>query len=374
MRLLSSISGLLVLILSSPSILWSQDAVSGSSLAPSAYIEQALDIMQRNALHKKEIDWESVRRETLARCKNAKAISDAYPAIAYALSQLRERHSFLQLPDSMPPEQKRATYEQMWQGVGSPVPSWKMSPFALSEQIQAKMLHRDGNSYAYVVVPMCAAKYAEWSKNGPMFQDFADRLHKVVIDLDAQKPTGWIIDLRGNGGGNMWPMLAGIRAVLGEGSLGAFVSADGARTSWQYKNGKAGGALHTEAEIKEDPFVLSDLPPVAVLFDRGTASSGEAVAISFAGRPREHSFGEHTAGFSTSNQRYPLPDGAALFLCVGTEADRTGRLYPDGLDPDTAVQEPDLRPPNENEDAGIEAAEKWLLGQDVAPRNANPIR
>src|SRR5215472_14120537 len=40
--------------------------------------------------------------------------------------------------------------------------------------------------------------------------------------------------------GNMWPMLAGIGAVLGEGDLGTYVSPDGDHTTWFYKAGKAG--------------------------------------------------------------------------------------------------------------------------------------
>jgi carboxyl-terminal processing protease len=98
------------------------------------------------------------------------------------------------------------------------------------------------------------------------------------------------------------------------------------------------------------------------LLDRGTASSGEAVAISFAGRRRERSFGERTAGFSTSNQRYELSDGAALFLCVGIEADRTGHRYLDGLDPDVTLPAPAARPAEEI-DAVLQAAEDWVAAQ-----------
>jgi C-terminal processing protease CtpA/Prc len=99
---------------------------------------------------------------------------------------------------------------------------------------------------------------------------------------------------------------------------------------------------------------------VAVLFDRGTSSSGEAVAISFAGRPHARSFGEHTSGFSTANQNVPLPDGAMLLLCSSVEADRTGRRYPDGLDPDVPLTAPESRPA-EDADAVIQAAQDWLV-------------
>ena len=213
-------------------------------------------------------------------------------------------------------------------------------------------------------------RLAEWEKNGPDFQRFADKLHGLVLELQAQKPAGWIVDLRGNGGGNVWPMLAGIGAVMGEGDLGTYASPNGYHTAWFYKAGKAGertSALRKEkkriaVQIKEAPVVSAELVWATIIFDRGTGSSGEAVAISFAGRTRERSFGEHTAGFSTSNGMHQFPDGAALFLCEAVEADRTGKLYPDGLDADERLPAPDALPTKEN-DAALIAAEEWLAKQ-----------
>jgi len=36
-----------------------------------------------------------------------------------------------------------------------------------------------------------------------------------------------------------------------------------------------------------------------------------------------------------------LPDGAPLFLCDSIEQDRTGKLYPNGLDPDEKILGPE---------------------------------
>lgn len=217
---------------------------------------------------------------------------------------------------------------------------------------------------------MCVGKYSEWEKNADDFQQFAEKLHGIVMDLQAGKPDGWVIDLRGNGGGNMWPVLAGIGAVLGEGDLGTFVSADGERETWFYKAGKIGvrppqGQDDIAAHVEKPPFALPELPWVAVLLDRSTASSGEAVAISFIGRPRERPFGEHTAGFSTSNEMYPPSDGASLFFCVGIEADRTGHRYPEGIEPDAKLPAPVSRPPEEI-DPVLQSAQDWIGAQTKA--------
>lgn len=341
------------------------------SPAAKAYLEQVLDLMQKNALHKKAIDWAQVRRETLAHAKGAQTTADTYPAIAFAFTRLRERHSWLQLPDSLSGDQRQAINAEMTKITGKPPSDSKPSPFFPRKEMQGHIDRYKGSAVAHVVVPMCVGPYSDWEKNGPYFQEFAEKLHRIVMDLQAQKPNLWIIDLRGNAGGNMWPMLAGIGAVIGEGDLGAFLSSDDERVPWFYRAGKAGtrtpdGKDDISAEMKQPPFSFPESPWVAVLFDRGTGSSGEAVAISLAGRARARSFGEHTAGFSTSNQMYPLPDGASLFLCDGVEADRTGKLYPDGLEPDTEVPGADTRSAEET-DAALLAAEQWLAKQTELP-------
>ena len=197
---------------------------------------------------------------------------------------------------------------------------------------------RNGKVFAHVVVPRCSGQHTEWEKNKPYFEEFEKKLYGFVADLLAQQPDGWLVDLRGNGGGNMWPMLAGIGPVLGEGDLGSFQVPRGGSTIWFLKEGKisvlGGNGETVMSRIPGPPVSRADLPWVAVLFDRGTSSSGEAVAISLAGRQRARSFGEHTAGFSTANRRIPLLDGAVLVLCYSVDADRTGRRYPGGLDPD----------------------------------------
>lgn len=341
-----------------------QEAASGISPVARQYLDDVLALVQKNALNRNSIDWSRVRDEVFSRARNAVTTDDTYPAIAFALTQLQESHSWFQLPDNLPLPRRQAVAAEMTKIRGALPESAGPSPFAPQKTMQGHIDRRAGRAYAHVVVPMCVGRYSEWEKNLPDFQEFADKLHEIVLELQAQDPDGWIIDLRGNGGGNMWPMLAGIGAVLGEGKLGAFESPDGHPESWFYKAGAAGtttqnGDTETSARVEKPPFVLSGTPWAAVLVDRGTASSGEAIAISFAGRPHARSFGEHTAGFSTSNEMYTLSDGAALFLCNGIEADRTGRRYPDGIDPDVKLPSPGLRPSEEN-DAVIQAAADWI--------------
>jgi C-terminal processing protease CtpA/Prc len=125
-----------------------------------------------------------------------------------------------------------------------------------------------------------------------------------------ESAAGWVVDLRGNSGGSMWPMLAVALPLLGgDGVIGAFVTRDGART-------------------------LSLSGPVAVLTDARTASSAEAVAVAFRGVPGARSYGAATRGFSTGNQTVRLPDGALLVITSCRFADRSGGAHGGPLPPD----------------------------------------
>ena len=161
----------------------------------------------------------------------------------------------------------------------------------------------------------------------------------------------------------MWPMIAGIGPLLGEGDhLGEFFTLD-SHSTWKYSDGVA-------AEIedgKEDPYPavagaaykLIGTPNVAVLIDRRTGSSGEAVAIAFRGRPKTRFFGEHTQGVSTANDIIKLSDGASMALTIGVDADRTGRQYLEGFDPDEEIHSGDQILPDD-QDPVLRGALQWL--------------
>jgi hypothetical protein len=358
----------MILALLLPGLMAAQIPNAQSKTSPSAiaYLNQALDLMQQNALHAKEIDWPTVRSEALKRADGAQTTVDIYPAIYYALTQLKEHHSFLRLPDSLSDADKKRTYAALNLIL---VPYFNQAPKPPDSQFKNRsepsghLLQAGTNSIAYVSIPVCGAKHSNWQDNAEDFQRYADSLHKIASDLEVNHPRGWIIDLRGNGGGNMWPMIAGIGFVLGEGRLGSFVNPDGGKIDWGYHDGKAvfgpAGAETLNIAVKDPPLALTVLPPVAVLIDSGTASSGEAVAISFAGRPQERSFGTHTFGLSTSNNMFPLSDGASLFLNTAIEEDRLGRRYEEGLEPDVVFPAP-AAAPAEGDDPVIRAAEEWL--------------
>lgn len=323
---------------------------AGLSATARAYVEAALDTMQHHSINKYKIDWPTFRAAAIARAGTAQLPVDTYAALTQTVAALGDGHSGF-----FPPSNSVAATRVGVQAADLPptpatIPSGRM--------LDARI--------AYVFVP----QFAGSNPTGRVDSTLA-----VVRRLDAEGaangdpagPCGWVIDLRLNLGGNMYPMVAGVGPILGEGHAGVFVDADDNRQDWYYRAGAAGIAVNgTEYPFAtaSTPYTLRRAaPPVAVLYGPLTASSGEATAISFRGRPSARSFGTPTYGVSTANTPYRLSDGAILNLTTAVQGDRTGRLYGGPVPPDevTAGVTPD--PTSTAVDAGMQAAMQWLAAQ-----------
>jgi C-terminal processing protease CtpA/Prc len=281
------------------------------SAAARAYLDAALDIMQANSLHRARIEWPGLRARAYDTAGTAQTPAETYPAIRAALRDLGDRHSSFATPPASTG------------GGGTPPPA---PPPPAGRSLEGGI--------AYVYMPAFVS---------PASTEHVDAYHAVLRDLDAASPCGWVVDVRLNPGGNMWPMLAGIGPVLGEGEVGRFVAPDGAVSRWWHRDGQAGfvppgGTASVLARVSAAPYRLKrPMPPVAVLTGPVTASSGEAVVTAFRGRPDTRSFGRSTAGLSTANLAYRLSDGAVINLTVSTFADRTGRVYGESIAPDEVI-------------------------------------
>ena len=297
----------------------------------SDYLNDALDIMQANSLYRESIDWADLRKDTFEVAKHAQTPADTYRAIRIALARLGDHHSSFHTPDE---------FEQTVQMTASdnPAPRGKL----LLEKI------------GFIALP---------GYQGSDGDEYATNIQQLIREIDSQDPCGWIVDLRENRGGNMWPMLAGIGPILGEGEVGAFVDSYGQKEIWFYRDGKSLVDDRVNTRVNGQAYRLeASLPPVAVLTGVNTASSGEAVAIAFHGRPSTRSFGQFTAGFSTANTPILLSDGALINITDSVDADRTGQTYGDRIYPDEIVD--DVRQFTFLMDEPIpQPAIDWLMGQ-----------
>src|SRR6185437_9795162 len=332
-----------------------QDAtLSLTKTDPSAYLNQALDEMQKRALRRNTVDWDKLRAQAHNKAANAKLTVDTYDAIRFALASLGDHHSsFHPTPalEQLEAERKGHPAQTENQPQGP-------SPFVGRYEPEGKIFTIDGKRYARLVVPKC------FPDNDKQFVAFETKIQQLIASLDSARPEGWIVDLRGNVGGNMWPMIAGLGPLLGESdNLGQSFTTSG-HSVVTYRDGVASevedtGERAAYPRVDGTPYKMKDSPAVAVLIDSSTGSSGEAVAIALRGRPRTRFFGEHTEGVSTVNEVFKLSDGASMWLTIGVDADRTGKQYLNGLDPDETVKGPN-QPISPQNDPVVMRAVTWL--------------
>lgn len=275
-------------------------ADSPTAVEPTAgteYLEAALDILAANSRHKYEVDWDRLRSTVWKDAGKLNEPADAYPAIRHALDLVGDRHSFLLTPEEVV-ERVTCVNAPPYVRV-APDPSGTAPPVG----------------YVRVGSAVC-----------PGSSELATAYQREIERIDTAGVCGWIVDLRGNGGGNISPMIGGVGPIVGEGVLGYFVGPDSAKP-WAYRNGSVLIGGNTAATVT-DPYELRDAsPPVVVLVNGVTASAAEATYLSFVGRPNTHTIGGWTAGYSTANTAFLLSDSAVLAVTTAVMADRTGQTY-----------------------------------------------
>ena len=269
-------------------------------------LDTVITIVRNEALHRDEVNWDSLKKEVYRK--------ELAPSIQTLFMSLKDGHGGLIY--------KGARYGMAW-----PVPAISAAMMAqLRTQGPPKLkISLLSGAYGYILIPPF---------NGGSQADndrFAQEIRDSICKLSSSKLKGWIIDLRMNLGGNMWPMMAGLGPLIGDGKVGSFVQSQ----NWYIKNGDAyleGTRLASARSLCQ----IGTNCKIAVLIGPLTQSAGEAVAISLIGRQNTRSFGEPTGGYVTANLTHVLGQ-AKLMVAAFWEADRNGHIYKEKLQPDISV-------------------------------------
>jgi len=296
------------------------DPVGGKATPAGAYLDQAIALLREHHINSPAADWDRIAAHARGAIRRTSTPDGAYDAIRGILRELGEEHSFL-----MP----------AGRGSGPRLPPHTLEMPAYTALGRIGFVRVPG----FIGSPEEAALYT-------------GVLREILARLDRKGVCGWIIDLRDNRGGNMWPMLNGLDPLLGKGPFGSFRYPAGNQNYWR----RLGGTISAEPNEGDGPpaFTLRGAAfPVAVLLSARTASSGEITAAALIGRANVRTFGEPTSGFTTANGAFPLPDGAQLVITTAHIRDRTGLEYKGPIRPDEQV-----RP-----EAAPAAAQRWLTSQ-----------
>lgn len=284
------------------------------SIPPSRIVDAAIELIQNHALNSDRVDWNEASAQIRRQTADAAIPADVYPAIRSLLTRLGDRHSSLSGAHQA---------VELISGGQSPGTA------------EVKALD---DTVAYIKMP--AYRGTDMDKAAV----FATAIRTEILALGGHQ--AWIVDLRDDTGGNMWPMLRALEPLLGDGQVGSFVSPK--KTIPWFAAGPdrmAGGADSSLSGAR-----------IAVLIGPRTSSSGEAVAIAFHGRADTEFFGAPSSGHSTANGEFRLPDGSVMHLTTSVDADRHGLVFGDRVVPDHVFAASDG-------DDVLKAASQWLLQQ-----------
>jgi carboxyl-terminal processing protease len=279
-----------------------------------AHLEEIIAVLQREWVYRDGFDWPGFTREVMEKAGTAQTIPETYDAIRAGLKRLGDKHSHYV------PAKGDTIFnpESPTQSTGECTPRPAVTP-TLPDDV------------GYIQIRVSSGEAV------------AKLLDQAIRQRDRAGLSGWIVDMRNSRGGNMWPFLVALGPVLGEGTLGYFIDAHKQPTAWGYTAGRAwlGTEADTVATSLGTPYTLATPNPrVALLTDIGVASSGEAIAIAFRGRPNTRSFGTATCGISTAVAQFPLKQGGRIAVVTAVMADRTKKPYGKTVDPDEVVKDP----------------------------------
>jgi len=268
------------------------------------YVKKAIRIMDKHGLYAQGPEWEKAKEEALA--TQPASLEEAQQIVMKAGTVAGGKHTFLMTSDEVTGNDTCTT--------------WEMPTVELLE-----------NGIAKIKLPQFMGNDDEGRKYA-----------HTVLDALPNQLQGVVIDLRGNTGGNMYPMIAAVHRFLPNDVILKFKSRK--RTT----NINLTYVLQV-ADVKQQASINC---PVALLTDKNTASSGEAVLICFRGLENTSTFGAPTAGYASCNQTFPLPQGSKLVLTTSEDVARTGEVFCD-----------DPIEPNNPTETVLEDALQWIQDQ-----------
>ena len=268
--------------------------ISGCQPAEQRYVKKAVRLMDKLGLFAEGPAWEEAKAAALAARPATK--EEAYDITRQALKVAGGKHSFI------------STVERQQQS-------------AAEDAVTTPSVTLLDDGFALVVIPAFSGQNREENL----------RYACAVLDALPESLPGAVIDLRGNTGGNMYPMIAAVHRFLPDDKILRFKSR-------KFTQSITKAFILKNVGIEARPQIDC---PVAILTDENTASSGEATLICFRGLENARTFGAPTAGYASANAPFPMPDGSQLVLTISCDMARTGEIFcDDPIEPDLVTDQP----------------------------------
>lgn len=297
---------------------------------------------EKASLYRNKVDWNTVKVKAFELAKGAKTVTDLVPSLKYLLSAIEDDHGRIFFNNQVIAyyygdlkEHQKGFNPEIYNQVQS----------GQTYQFEAKNIDKNIGYVRIVGLPM--------GDNEQMSRAIDDAICKVA----AKKIDKWIVDLRYNGGGNMFPMVEGLTSIIGDGNVGGSTGLTNEENAvWKIENGDF---YYDDYSVQlKNNCQFKKMPKVAVLTSLYTASSGEALAVILKGRPNTRFFGEKTLGMITVTDWEIIDANTTMTISVSYYKDRNGKVYNQFVDPDEET--PFVREPLSAEDTCAQKAVEWL--------------
>ncbi len=350
----------LIIIISILSLSCSRQINQSNKTESKKVLDSIVALTKIHSIYKNDVDWAKLEKRIYDKFVDSDSISSIIEPVKYMLSELGDFHGFFTIQNipykAIGEKERNLHYDNSSKGYKGKMNEIYENSIKTNE-ITGSILK---DSIAYIEIPMVL----NYTNNQEINIESTLKIRKKITELNKYNPKGYIIDLRRNLGGTIFPMLAGLGELFNNISLGGMTK-DGKTFSnqWYIKDGNI---------YMEEENLIPDLPKttcncditkinkkVAVLIGRYTASSGELVASSLKSQKNVMLFGEQTMGMSTTTGWFLITSNVAINPATTYYMSKDKTAHIDGVIPDISIEESfdNKNPTNGNV---IEEAKKWI--------------
>lgn len=288
-----------------------------------SFVDTSIGLIRSNAVDTSNIKL--IESALYSKAQDLHSVSELAPLYTEVFEMLKDHHGGLKY--------KGKTFG--WNKSSSSTNSYLKDKLKTEKAVVSQVIDK---TIAYIRIP--GNNDFAFKKVDSIANDITDHINKV----NSGKIRAWIIDLRINTGGNMYPILLGLKEFVANDNIvfGGFRNSKGESSGqWEIKDGKMmidGIELVRQVPLKVP--MRKDIP-IVVLTSCYTASAGEMTAISLIGRKNTYVVGEPTADYTTAVQGFRINKDAGLNLSTDHVVDRNSKIYTSNIQPDVEVLQGD---------------------------------
>lgn len=281
------------------------------------FVDKSIELIKFNSIHIENI--ELIKNELYSKSQNLNSVDNVAPLYEEVFKLLNDYHGYLIYKGKNYGWRKPTSYSNTY-----------LKGKLNEKEVVSRIINK---KFGYIRIP--GNNDFAFKKVDSISNDIVSHINKI----NSKKIKGWVIDLRLNTGGNMYPILLGLKEFIGDNIVfGGFKnSKDEFTGKWEVKEYKLlidNNELVRSAKLN---YPIKEDIPLIILTSCYTASAGEMTAISFIGRKKTYLVGEPSASYTTAVQGFEINKSSGINLSTDYVIDRNLKIYKTNIEPDFSI-------------------------------------